>query len=278
MKTGDAEFVIGKLYSKLAEIIDWHVMGTRYGIRVDTDGLLSAGEPDVQLTWMDAKIGDLVITPRTGKPVEIQALWYNALSIMADLAELAGVTEKQDEYADMAGIACESFKGQFWNDAEQCLYDVVDGDAKDASVRPNQIFAVSLPHSMVSDEQAKKIVDKVEAELLTPVGLRSLSPKDSAYVPHYLGSPFERDSAYHQGTVWGWLIGPFVDAYRRVHPDNPTTRKRVSVILSAFESHLSEATVGQVSEIFDADSPFSPRGCPAQAWSVAELLRVSRAK
>ena len=174
----------------------------------------------------------------------------------------------------MAAIARESFNGQFWNEETQCLYDVIDGNNKDASVRPNQIFAVGLPHSMMSDEKALKIVEKVEAELLTPFGLRSLSPADPAYIPHYTGSPLERDSAYHQGTVWAWLIGPFVDAYRRVRPDNKTTKKRVSMILSAFEAHLSEAMVGQVSEIFDADAPFTPRGCPAQAWSVAELLRV----
>jgi predicted glycogen debranching enzyme len=274
-KTGDIEFVREKLYDKLVDIIDWHVMGTRYGIKVDTDGLLSAGEPGVQLTWMDAKIGDWVVTPRTGKPVEIQALWYNALRIMADIAAILGDEEKQDEYADMAEIARESFNGQFWNEAEQCLYDVVNGNGKDAAVRPNQIFAVSLPYTMVSDEKAEKIVEKVEAELLTPVGLRSLSPADPAYVPRYIGSPLERDSAYHQGTVWGWLIGPFLDSYRRVHPDNPTTRKRVSVILSGFETHLMQAMAGQVSEIFDAEAPFAPRGCPAQAWSVAELLRVS---
>ncbi len=274
VKTGDIEFVRDNLYEKLAAIIDWHVMGTRYGIKVDTDGLLFAGEPGVQLTWMDAKIGDWVVTPRTGKAVEIQALWYNALRIMADLAKLLKDEERQSEYSDMAEITRESFNGQFWNEEFQCLYDVVDGERKDGSVRPNQIFAVSLPHSMVSDEKALKIVEKVEAELLTPVGLRSLSPHDPAYIPNYIGSPFERDSAYHQGTVWGWLIGPFVDAYRKVNPNSKATKARVAQILSGFEDHLMNAMVGQISEIFDADEPHAPRGCPAQAWSVAELLRV----
>jgi predicted glycogen debranching enzyme len=274
-KTGDLEFVRDVLFEKLADIIEWHIRGTRYNIKVDTDGLLFAGEAGVQLTWMDAKIGEWVITPRSGKPVEIQALWYNALRIMSELAAGFGDEARHDEYSDMAQIARESFVGQFWNEAEQCLYDVVDGGEKDASVRPNQIFAVSLPHSMLPADKAYKVVQKVEAELLTPVGLRSLSPRDPAYVPHYQGSPVERDSAYHQGTVWGWLIGSFVDAYRRVHPDDQVTRSRVAAILSGFEAHLSQEMIGQVSEIFDAKTPFTPRGCPAQAWSVAEVLRVS---
>ena len=273
--TGDMEFVGDMLFGKLAGIIDWHVLGTRYGIKVDTDGLLCAGEPGVQLTWMDAKIGDWVVTPRIGKPVEIQALWYNALRTMESFAAELHDEERRHEYAKMAEIARESFNGQFWNDAEQCLYDVVNGNGKDGSVRPNQIFAISLPYSMVTDERASQIVHKVEAELLTPVGLRSLAPSDPAYVPHYLGSPLERDSAYHQGTVWAWLIGPFIDAYCRVNPDSKATRKRVAEILAGFETHLTEAMVGQISEIFDAEPPFTPRGCPAQAWSVAELLRVS---
>ena len=274
-KTGDLDLVRQNLYGKLADIIEWHVMGTRYGIRVDTDGLLFAGEAGVQLTWMDAKIGDLVVTPRTGKPVEIQALWYNALRIMAEFAAALGDADKMDEYSDMANIARESFNGQFWNEKDQCLYDVIDGDLKDASIRPNQIFAVSLPFTMLTEEKALKVVNMVDADLLTPVGLRSLSPADPAYTPHYHGSPFNRDSGYHQGTVWGWLIGPFIDAYRKVHPDNRTTQKSVASILKKFESHLTSSMVGQVSEIFDGDPPHTPRGCPAQAWSVAELLRVS---
>jgi predicted glycogen debranching enzyme len=274
-KTGDMEFVRDELYDKLTDIIDWHVRGTRYGIKVDTDGLLKAGEEGVQLTWMDAKVGDLVITPRIGKPVEIQALWYNALRIMAEFAGALGDTDKLEQFSDMADIARESFNGQFWNETDQCLYDVVDGESKDASIRPNQIFAVSLPFTMLTEEKALKVVNIVDANLLTPVGLRSLSPADPSYVPHYHGSPFDRDSGYHQGTVWGWLIGPFIDAYRKVHPDNRTTQKSVANILKKFESHLTSSMVGQVSEIFYGDPPHTPRGCPAQAWSVAELLRVS---
>ena len=273
--TGDHTFVRDQLYEKLADIFVWHLRGTRYNIHIDTDGLLYAGEHGSQLTWMDAKIGDLVITPRVGKAVEIQALWYNALRIMADFAGLFGDSEDRVRYLAMADLTKLSFNALFWNEADECLYDVINDGERDASIRPNQIFAVSLKHSMIDAERAKKIVDKVAAELLTPVGLRSLSPNDSRYVPVYIGSPFERDSAYHQGTVWGWLIGPFVDSYRRVYPDRTD---RVDEILDGFRKHLTEAGVGQISEIFDAEPPHAPRGCPAQAWSVAEVLRVAMLK
>ena len=274
--TDDYKFVRETLYEKLVDIIDWHVRGTRYHIHMDSDGLLFAGEPGVQLTWMDAKIGDWVVTPRTGKPVEIQALWYNALFIMSDLATRFGDAERQPRYFEMAAIAKDSFGGQFWNDNENCLYDVVNGMEKDGSIRPNQIFTVSLPHPIISSEHARAVVDKVEAELLTPYGLRSLSPRDPQYAPIYIGSPLERDGSYHQGTVWGWLIGHFVDAYRKTHTGEKGLDKSVDKILAGFESHLSEAMLGQVSEIFDADAPHLPRGAAAQAWSVAELLRSLR--
>lgn len=272
-KTDDYKFVRENIYPTLADILVWHLRGTRYNIHVDTDGLLYAGDRSVQLTWMDAKIGDLVITPRTGKPVEIQALWYNALRTMEAFAQRFGDEEDKSKYDAMADLAKLSFNGAFWNDDEQCLFDVVENGTRDGSVRPNQIFAASLPYSMLDDARAKAVVDKVEAELLTPVGLRSLSPRDPKYIPVYIGSPFDRDSAYHQGTVWGWLIGGFVDAYRRVYPER---ENRITEILSGFELHLHEAGVGQISEIFDAEPPHSPRGCPAQAWSVAEVLRVLR--
>jgi predicted glycogen debranching enzyme len=270
-KTGDYEFVKGTLYLKLANIITWHLRGTRYNIHVDTDGLLYAGEPGLQLTWMDAKIGDLVITPRTGKPVEIQALWYNALKIMAGLATRFYDEEGAAQYEATAEMARQSFNALFWNERDGCLFDVIINGNRDASLRPNQIFAAGLHYPILDIERARKVVDTVEAELLTPVGLRSLSPRDPSYVPIYTGSPFERDSAYHQGTVWGWLIGPFIDAYRRVYPDSET---RVAEMLSGFKEHLREACVGQISEIFDAREPHHPRGCFAQAWSVAEVLRV----
>ncbi len=246
-KTGDYEFVRRELYDRLIDVIDWHERGTRYNIHLDTDGLLYAGEVGVQLTWMDAKIGDWVVTPRTGKAVELQALWYNALCIMAEFAKKFDDRENLARFTEMARIARESFNGQFWNDVDNCLYDVVHGDEKDASIRPNQIFAVSLRNSILDSERAREVVEKVETELLTPVGLRSLSPNDPRYVPAYIGSPLERDAAYHQGTVWAWLIGPFIDAYRKVHEADAETEARVREMLSGFEDHLYDTMVGQVS-------------------------------
>jgi predicted glycogen debranching enzyme len=272
--TGDNAFVRRNLYSKLSEIITWHLRGTRFNIAVDTDGLLSAGGPGLQLTWMDAKVGDIVMTPRTGKPVEIQALWYNALRVMADLAVKFGHKEDERRFKAMADLAKLSFNALFWNEQEQCLFDVVDDGNKDGSIRPNQIFAVSLKYSMLDETRARAVVDKVEDDLLTPVGLRSLSPRDEKYIPYYVGTPFERDSAYHQGTVWAWLMGPFIAAYRRVYPDR---MDKIEAISAGFRDHIQEACVGQISEIFDAEWPHSPRGCPAQAWSVGELLRVRMA-
>jgi len=273
-KTKDYEFVRENLYEKLNDVIKWHLRGTRYNIHVDTDGLLYAGEPGIQLTWMDAKYGDEVFTPRIGKPVEIQALWYNALKIMTDYAVKFGDAANAEKYAAMAQLAKQSFNAVFWNEAENCLFDVVTNGMRDGSVRPNQIFAVSLPNAILDDaEKARKVVEKIESELLTPVGLRSLSPKDADYRPIYTGSPYERDSAYHQGTVWAWLIGGYVDAHRKVFPDN---EKRREEIIKNFKSHLSAAGCGQISEIFDGDAPHKPGGCFAQAWSVAEVLRVLR--
>jgi predicted glycogen debranching enzyme len=273
-KTGDYEFVREYLYEKLIEIVFRHLKGTRYNIHVDTDGLLYAGEAGTQLTWMDAKIGDYVATPRVGKPVEIQALWYNALKIMANFAERFADADGVAKYDSMATAVKETFNQVFWNETEQCLFDVVENGNRDASVRPNQIFAASLTYSMLTIGRAQKIVEKVEQELLTPVGLRSLSPKDPNYRPIYIGSPFERDSSYHQGTVWAWLIGAFVDAYRKVYSNGNKTETRIAEILSGFKNHLTEAGIGQISEIFDAGEPHNPRGCIAQAWSVAEVLRV----
>lgn len=270
--TGDKDVVKDGLYAKLVNIINWHLQGTRFDIHVDTDGLLCAGEKGVQLTWMDAKIGDLVVTPRTGKPVEIQALWYNALRIISDLSLSFGDHADTDRFDDMAELCRQNFNAAFWNESEQCLFDVIEDDFRDSSIRPNQIFAASLPFSMLDEERARLVVDKVEAELLTPVGLRSLSPRDPRYCPIYIGSPLERDSAYHQGTVWAWLIGGFVDAYRRSYPNRS---ERIEEIIDGFRTHLSEAGIGQVSEIFDAAAPHAPRGCFAQAWSVAELLRIA---
>jgi predicted glycogen debranching enzyme len=273
--TGDYDFVRASLYPALVDIISWHVSGTRYGIRMDDDGLLSGGEAGVQLTWMDAKVGDWVVTPRRGKAVEIQALWYNALCVMEEFAKEVDDDIGEKRYRKMAMLAKKSFNQVFWNEATGCLYDVVDGDARDASIRPNQIFAVSLPHAILSREKAKRVVEVVERELLTPVGLRSLSPSDPQYRGRYEGSPWSRDGVYHQGTVWAWLMGAFITAYVKVNRASKKSRRQAEEWLAGFRRHLTEAGLGQVSEIFDGDAPHTPRGCVAQAWSVAELLRAA---
>jgi predicted glycogen debranching enzyme len=273
--TEDYEFVRRHLYDTLVDILHWHEKGTRYRIHVDSDGLLFAGEPGVQLTWMDAKIGDWVVTPRIGKPVEIQALWFNALSVMEILAGKFNDSANAERFAAMAEKAKESFNQQFWNEAAGCLYDVVDGEMRDGSIRPNQILAVSLHHSMLDQERARQIVAVVERELLTPAGLRSLSPNDSQYIGIYQGDMRSRDGAYHQGTVWGWLIGPFITAYLKANGKTDAAREQARRWVDGFLPHLREAGLGQVSEIFDGNAPHAPRGCAAQAWSVSELLRVA---
>lgn len=274
--SGDYKTIQEQLYPVLVDIIEWHLRGTRYGIKVDSDGLLLAGEPGVQLTWMDAKVGDWVVTPRTGKPVEIQALWYNALRIMDQLAERFGDGQRAKRYSESASKASASFAQKFWNEAEGCLYDVlVEDGIEDATIRPNQIFAISLPFPLLSDDKAKAVVEKVESELLTPYGLRTLSPRDPRYIGVYAGDPRMRDSAYHQGTVWPWLIGPFITAYLRTFGHGTTVLEKVNDWLKPLQSHLSEAGLGTISEIFCGDAPHKPCGCPAQAWSVAEVLRVS---
>ncbi|MBX3277842.1 MAG: amylo-alpha-1,6-glucosidase [Acidobacteria bacterium] len=272
--TGDHDFVCNNLYHVLVDIIDWHKRGARYGIRVDGDGLLAAGEHGVQLTWMDAKVGDWVVTPRRGKPVEIQALWYNALRVTEQIALRAGDPAFASHCGELAARASDSFQRTFWNEDEQCLYDVIEGDLKDASIRPNQIIAVSLEHSMLSPERARAVVQKVEDELLTPFGLRTLAQRDPRYRGRYDGGIESRDGAYHQGTVWPWLIGPFITAYLKVHGNSRKARSSARQMLLHFGEHLRDAGLGQISEIFDGDPPYHPRGCVAQAWSVAEVLRV----
>jgi predicted glycogen debranching enzyme len=272
--TQDAEFVRAELYETLTAIIDWHVRGTRYNIRVDEDGLLASGAEGVQLTWMDAKVGEWVVTPRSGKPVEIQALWYNALRVLEELANRFGDATRQELYGAMAGRARTSFNEKFWNAEAACLYDVIDGESRDASLRPNQIFAVSLEHTMLDAARARSVVETVERALLTPYGLRSLAPDDPQYRGRYEGDALSRDGSYHQGTVWGWLTGPFITAYLKAFGESAEARARVAAWLAPFQKHLREAGLGQLSEIFDGDPPHTPRGCIAQAWSVAELLRV----
>lgn len=268
--TGDVALA-RELFPVLADIIDWHIRGTRYNIHMDeADALLYAGEEGVQLTWMDAKVDDWVVTPRTGKAVEINALWYNALCIMASLAEQLG--EEAGRYAALAERVAAGFE-RFWNAPLGYCYDVLDAPAgPDGSLRPNQLLAVSLPHSPLSAERQRSIVDTCARHLLTPHGLRSLSPDDKAYIGRYAGDRRKRDGAYHQGTVWGWLIGPFVLAHRRVYGDVAAARSYLLPLLQ----HLNDHGVGSISEIFEGDAPFAPRGCTAQAWSVAEVLRAWR--
>ena len=270
--TKDAETIV-KLYSVLDQIISAYRKGTRYNIHVDeTDGLLYAGESGVQLTWMDAKVGDWVVTPRIGKPVEVNALWYNALKTMAKLAPIAG--KSAEPFQEMAELVRKSFS-RFWNATASCCYDVIDGPGigNDASLRPNQILAVSLPESPLSRAQQKAVVDVCARSLLTSHGLRSLAQSGPGYQGHYGGSPRERDGAYHQGTVWGWLMGPFVLAHLRVYDD----RKAAQRFLEPLGMQIFSQGLGTLSEIFDGDAPFTPRGCIAQAWTVAEILRAWRA-
>ncbi len=263
-----------ELYPVLKDIIRWHRAGTRYAIHVDpADGLLHAGEPGVQLTWMDAKVGDWVVTPRIGKPIEINALWYNALEVMARLAHEIGDHSAKREYQALAAKAASSLRNRFWNADGGCLYDVIDtpdGGRPDVALRPNQIFAVSLPHSALDADSARAVVDTCARELWTPVGLRSLAQSDRSYVRHYAGGPRDRDGAYHQGTVWSWLLGPFALAHYRVYTDATLAQG----FLNGVAAHLGEACLGSISEVFDGDAPHRPEGCFAQAWSVAEILRA----
>ena len=274
-RTDDEQFIRQRLYEPLQEIIRRHEQGTRYGIRVDPeDHLLRVGEEGVQLTWMDAKVGDEVVTPRTGKPVEIQALWYNALRHVEEMAARFRDTRTRDRCRATADGLRASFNGLFWNSDERCLFDyLADDGTADTSIRPNQIFAVSLPHSLVTGKRARQIVETVRRELLTPYGLRTLAPSDKAYRGRYEGDARARDGAYHQGTVWTWLMGAFITAYLKVNERSAESLVAAREWLEPFREHLGEAGVGQISEIFDGDSPHTPRGCIAQAWSVAEILR-----
>jgi predicted glycogen debranching enzyme len=269
--TGD-EATLRLILPVLKRVLRHHFEGTGFGIRVDpADGLLTQGAPGYPLTWMDAKVGDWVVTPRRGKAVEINALWYNALCLMAEWLRQDGDTEAA-EIAGHAERARAAFNRRFWHATRHRLYDVVDGETgDDASYRPNQIFAVSLDHPVLAEEHWPVIVDGVREKLLAPFGLRSLAPDEPDYKPRYFGDLRARDAAYHQGTVWAWLIGPFIDAWLKVHPGDVATARG---FLAAFETHIAEAGIGSISEIFDAEPPFTPRGCIAQAWSVAEVLRV----
>ena len=271
--SGDTSFWKDTLLAVCDTILRAYREGTSFDIHADADGLLTGGSEKTQLTWMDAALGEETITPRYGKSVEINALWYSAHRIMANRCD--GADERLGQhYADLADIIAPAFERLFWNDHYQCLYDYINDDIMDASIRPNQIFAVSLPHSPLGSAQQRAIVDTVRSHLLTPRGLRTLSPEDPNYKGRYEGSPQLRDRAYHQGTVWAWLIGPFIEAYLKTHATQREAIEQAGRWLGQFDEHLSEAGMGYVSEIFDGDPPHHPRGCIAQAWSVAELLRA----
>jgi predicted glycogen debranching enzyme len=257
---------------KLIDIYERHLHGTRFNIGVDPkDGLLRQGQEGYQLTWMDAKLGDWVVTPRRGKAVEINALWYNAVRLLE-----AWIRQEQGDaaaatYAKQAEQTRTSFNERFWNEQSGCLYDVVDGEkGNDPACRPNQIFAISLPNPVLEERRWQSVVEVVRRQLLTPVGLRSLAPDDSEYKRTYHGDLRTRDAAYHQGTVWAWLIGPYIDAWLKVYPDRLVEARH---LLDGLVQHLDDACIGSVSEVFDAEAPFTARGCCAQAWSVAEFLR-----
>lgn len=257
------------------QILDGYRRGTRYGIRMDEDGLIAGGAPGAQLTWMDAKVGDWVVTPRHGKPVEIQALWIRALEVGETLARRFGETGYADRCQADRSHAIASFQNRFWYEQGGYLYDVIDGpEGDDASLRPNQLYALSLVEALVPRDRAQQMLRLMESQLLTPVGLRTLSPTDSRYRPRYEGGVSARDGAYHQGTVWPFLLGPFVTAWTKTFGQSTAVRKQARSFLTGLEAHLQEACLGQVSEIFDADAPHQPRGCFAQAWSVAEPLRA----
>ncbi len=274
--TKDRDF-IAELFPLLAEIIDWHIKGTRYNIHMDEDGLLYAGDWGVQLTWMDAKVGDWVVTPRIGKPIEVNALWYNALLSMVKFAQVLGKSEL--EYQRLATQTRSHFY-KFWYEKGGYCYDVIDSpNGNDPSFRPNQIFAVSLPNqeilknapteTLLPRSQQKMVVDKVGQNLLTSYGLRSLNPEHCQYIGKYGGNQLQRDGSYHQGTTWGWLIGHYVQAHLQVYKDPQVARG----FINPLAGHLANGCIGNISEIFDGEPPFTPRGCFAQAWSVAEVLR-----
>ena len=270
--SNDAEFVRTQLYDRLKNIIEWHVRGTRFGIHMDADGLLAAGDPTTQLTWMDARVGDRPVTPRNGKPVEIQALWYNALRFAGKLAHDFGDQNASVFHEDLAAKTAVNFEATFWNEAAGCLYDVIDGDRRDSSLRPNQVIALSLGYCAITEAQARRILATVEHNLLTPYGLRTLAPSDPDYRGRYEGGAATRDAAYHQGTVWPWLLGPFIAADVRFNGD--AARQRASGLLDPLRAFALSRGAGHIPEIFDGDPPHEPRGCFSQAWSVAEILRM----
>jgi predicted glycogen debranching enzyme len=262
------------VWDTVDSIIDNYRKGTDFGIEMDSDYLIRQGP---QLTWMDAKIGERAVTPRAGKACEINALWYSALKTASNLGTLLG--KNISPYESLAAGVASNFEDAFWNPETNCLFDLVffdeaGNEVKDPAIRPNQIFSVSLPYTMLSPEKEKAIVDRVEKDLLTPFGLRTLSTDHPLYKGHYHGDTVTRDAAYHNGTAWPWLLGAYVKAYRKVHNYSKQSLEEMRALLQGFDVHLETAGVGTISEVFDGDYPYSPGGCIAQAWSVAEILRA----
>ena len=274
LKCAEDRITLNHLLPTLVDIVEHHLRGTKFNIHVDPDdGLLAQGQEDYQLTWMDAKMGDWIVTPRRGKAVEINALWYNALCLVANWLR-ASNAKAADRYDKYAALARKSFNERFWFAEGGYLYDVIDCDGNkgtfDRSCRPNQLFAISLEHPILDQEHWAAVIDVAQKKLLTPVGLRSLAPDDPEYKPIYGGDLRSRDGAYHQGTVWAWLIGPFIDAWLKLHPND---KKGARKFLEVFPLHLSDEGFGTIGEVFDARAPHTGGGCIAQAWSVAEVLR-----
>jgi predicted glycogen debranching enzyme len=267
--TGDFKFVQKRLWEGLKAIVNCHEKGTAFGIRLDSDDLLAHGP---RLTWMDAEVDGEAVTPRAGKAVEIQALWYNALKTVQLLANKFEETSLAEKYAGMACEARESFNEKFWNGESGCLFDVVEASGADASLRPNQVIAVALDFTMLDNDKNEQVVDVVHRELLTPFGLRTLAPGDTRYRGMYVGDRRSRDQAYHNGTVWPWLLGPYVTAFRKAKSNSEYELK--NLLIPLFTQQISQAGLGTISEIFDGNLPHTPRGCIAQAWSVAEPLRA----
>ena len=279
-------FIEKEIYPALKDIVQAYKKGTLFSIYMEEDGLIHAGSGTDQVTWMDVRVGDWVVTPRHGKPVEINALWYNALKVMEKLSAGFEVENEKDQargdigtlrwpadYASLAELVQKSFCEKFWNEEAGCLYDVIDGDERDASIRPNQIYAVSLPYTMLDEAKAKSVVDVVKEKLFVGVGLRSLDPAHKDYHPIYVGSLPKRDAAYHQGTAWGFIVGGFITAYVKVYGKTSETAQKALAMIAPIKEHLRNNCVGSICEIFDGDAPHNGRGCYAQAWSVGETLR-----
>lgn len=271
--TKDYDFVKNEILDSLEEILDFHIKGTRYGIIVDkNDGLLKGGDEKTQLTWMDVKFQGVAITPRFGKTVEINALWYNALKIHEDICKNIN-KEYPSLHRELYEKIEKNYTSTFWNEREEFLYDYVNEDIKNNDIRPNAVFVLSLPYELLSKEKSKKVLEKVFEELWTPRGLRSLSREDENYIGFYYGYLFYRDSCYHQGTVWSWLLGHFLDAHYKLYQD----KEFVANLMEGVKEHFyNDGAIKSISEIFDGDEPHSPRGCYAQAWSVGEMLRIAK--